>query len=147
MAKPKKLELPQPREYRGVALPVTRLGGDYWSSKQLIDLVWSSIVLILGTPIGTRVMLPQFGSDITSLLFEPNDAVLSATVRRFITDAIGRWEPRVEIMSVDTEINESTLKVRMRLLVRNLGSRFDGTFTVYRNEAFRLVEQFWGPVS
>lgn len=146
MSKPKKLEVHKPKSYRGISLPITRLGGEYWASKDLLDLIWSSIVIILGTPIGTRIMLPEFGSQIVSLLFEPNDDVLRSLAKHYIIDAIGKWENRVTLQEVTTSTTEHTLQVKMRFLIKNLSGVYEGGFTVVRNEGFRLIEQFWGPL-
>lgn len=146
MPRPKKSELPPVKAYRGLALPITRYGGDYFASKELLDLVWSSIVLILSTPIGTRIMLPEFGSRISDLLWEPNDEVLRSLAKTYIIDAIGRWEPRVQILDLSVSSSESTLTMSMKFLVKNLSGVYEGGFTVYRNEAFRFIEEFWGPI-
>ncbi len=67
-----------------------------------------SIQQILGTSPGERVMLPEFGSRLKELLFEPNNAVLKSLARVYVIDAIKRWEKRIIIKDVfidDSEIN------------------------------------------
>ncbi len=64
------------------------------------DHVNESIQQILDTSPGERVMLPEFGSRLRELIFEPNNAVLKALARVYVTDAIKRWEKRVTVKEV-----------------------------------------------
>lgn len=67
-------------------------------------LVRSSILQILGTYIGERYMLPEFGSRLPELVFEPNDDISVALSRVYTIDAIKRWEPRVQLNQVITTV-------------------------------------------
>jgi len=60
-----------------------------------------AIVLILGTTIGERLMLPQFGSRLIELVFEPINAETLARARQYVEEALTRWEPRINILSID----------------------------------------------
>lgn len=51
----------EPRLWKGPALPITRFPGGYFTPKDTYDLIWASIMMILGTRIGTTIMLPEFG--------------------------------------------------------------------------------------
>ena len=73
-----------------------------------------SIRQILGTTPGERVMLPEFGSRLNELLFEPNDAILKALARVYVVDAIRRWDKRIIIK--DVQINNSPENVEQGLL-------------------------------
>ncbi len=64
------------------------------------DHINESIQQILATSPGERVMLPEFGSRLRELLFEPNDAVLKTLARVYVIDAIKRWEKRVIVKEV-----------------------------------------------
>ena len=67
---------------------------------QKFDHINESIQQILSTCPGERVMLPEFGSRLRDLLFEPNNAVLKALARVYVIDAIKRWEKRVMVKEV-----------------------------------------------
>lgn len=60
-----------------------------------------AIRIILSTSPGQRVMRPRFGCRLQELVFAPNDSETAAEARRFVEEAIGMWEPRVRIVSVD----------------------------------------------
>lgn len=60
-------------------------------------LIRSSIHTILGTQIGERLFIPQFGSRTKQLVFEPNDLILKNLAQQFIIEALIVWEPRISI--------------------------------------------------
>ena len=66
-----------------------------------------SIFIILSTRPGERVMRPTFGCRAHELLFEMRDATTLSLLRKYVEDALSFWEPRIEVMSVSTSIDES----------------------------------------
>lgn len=46
-------------------------------------------------------MLPEFGTALRSLIFEPNDDVLAEKAKDMIIASIKMWEPRVVINAID----------------------------------------------
>ena len=75
---------------------VKMLGMDRNTGKLLsgTDHIRQSIVDILTTPLGTRVMLPEYGS---KLFDNPTDPSLAMRIIMESAGAIARWEPRVRI--------------------------------------------------
>ena len=61
------------------------------------DHIRQSIVDILTTPLGTRVMLPEYGSKLFDLVDNPTDPSLAMRIIMESAGAIARWEPRVRI--------------------------------------------------
>jgi phage baseplate assembly protein W len=76
-------------------------------------LVKCSIHQILGTKIGERVMLPEFGSRLHELQFEPIDDVTIALARVYTIEAIEKWEPRAELNDVDIIVNPDQNRVEI----------------------------------
>ena len=66
-----------------------------------------AIALILSTGIGQRVMRPDFGCKIHDLAFAPINAQTLGLVQRYVEEAIGWWEPRVEVVEVDVTTDPS----------------------------------------
>jgi len=64
------------------------------------DLIEESILMILGTAKGERVMRPDFGCGIRELIFAPNNTVTATLVDVYIKEALLKWEPRIEVTSV-----------------------------------------------
>ena len=60
-----------------------------------------SIMIILMTPIGQRVMRPTFGCRIHELLFAPNNADTISSAQQYVEEALAMWEPRIDVGSVD----------------------------------------------
>ena len=65
------------------------------------DEIEQSIHIILNTAQGQRVMRPEFGCRIHELVFAPNNATTAGLARRYVREALGRWEPRIEVKRVD----------------------------------------------
>ena len=60
----------------------------------------SSLRVVLMTAPGERVMRPDFGCRIWELLFEPINANTLGMMAVAVREAVGRWEPRVELEDV-----------------------------------------------
>ena len=61
-----------------------------------------AILIILRTAPGQRVMRPEFGCDLHELVFMPNNSDTAARIKRAVRQALGRWEPRIRVHSVET---------------------------------------------
>jgi phage baseplate assembly protein W len=60
-----------------------------------------AMVIILATPPGSRVMRPTFGCRLHELVFAPNNPQTVAQARRYVEEALGRWEPRIRVNDVE----------------------------------------------
>jgi phage baseplate assembly protein W len=70
------------------------------------DSIRQAILLLLSTIPGERVMRPDYGCDLFRLIFWPNDNTTAGLAIHYVRQAIERWEPRVEIKSLDAVPNE-----------------------------------------
>jgi phage baseplate assembly protein W len=59
-----------------------------------------ALVLILSTTVGQRVMRPEFGCRLHELVFAPDNSQTAAQARRYVEEALARWEPRIQVMDV-----------------------------------------------
>lgn len=78
------------------------------------DDVEQSIRIILGTAPGQRVMRPEFGCRIHELVFAPNNTATTGLASRYVREALGRWEPRIEVRGVEVTPDPED---RARLLI------------------------------
>lgn len=80
-----------------------------------IDIVKRDILNQFATPIGSRLMLPSFGSNIFNYLFDPFD---DYTKNAIIADAVRvvQDDPRVQFVSIDVFQNDQALTVALVLL-------------------------------
>ncbi len=67
------------------------------------DEIEQSIRIILSTAPGQRVMRPEFGCRIHELVFAPNSSATAGQAIRYVGEALGRWEPRIEVLQVEVE--------------------------------------------
>jgi hypothetical protein len=63
----------------------------------------SAIRMVLITAPGERLMRPNFGCRIWELLFEPINANTIGLMAVAVREALGQWEPRVDVESVSVE--------------------------------------------
>jgi len=75
-----------------------------------------AIGVILGTEQGERPMRPDFGCRIHELVFAPINASTLGLVARYVEEAVGWWEPRVEVLNIRVETDPSPREVG-RLLI------------------------------
>ena len=78
-----------------------------------------SIENILTTPIGTRVMLRDFGSDLFSLVDRPINNELKLAVASSVFAALKKWEPRIRAKKVTVlfENKEAALSIDIEAII------------------------------
>ncbi len=67
--------------------------------------ITASLRMILSTALGERVMRPEFGCAIWDHIFDPITPSTLGAMTNAVREAVTRWEPRVELESVDAEPN------------------------------------------
>lgn len=88
---------------RGISFP-PRVGADgrvAWSAGP--TNVAEMIEVVLRTEPGERLFLPEFGGRLGRFLFENNTVATRRLIAEQIGAALKRWEPRVELRSVDVQ--------------------------------------------
>lgn len=63
--------------------------------------VRQSLLLLLSTSPGERVMRPTYGCDLQQLVFAGNHPTTAGLAMHYVRQAVERWEPRVEILGLD----------------------------------------------
>lgn len=63
--------------------------------------VRQSLLLLLATMPGERVMRPDYGCPLHRLVFQPLDDTTAGLAIHYVEQAVRRWEPRIEILGVD----------------------------------------------
>jgi phage baseplate assembly protein W len=63
--------------------------------------IGEAIRLILSTSPGERPMRPTFGCRIHDFVFSPTDSTTAAAISAEVTNALTRWEHRIDIEAVD----------------------------------------------
>ena len=84
-----------------------------------------SIMLLLTTMPGERVMRPDYGCPLHRLLFWPNDATTAGLAIHYVRQAIRRFEPRVQVLRLDAKPDRwdpSALRIIVEYRVRQTGT-------------------------
>jgi len=113
----------------GVAFP---LGVDRRGALALArdeEDVRQAISIVLSTAPGERPMRPEFGCGVHDYVFDVLDAATLGRMETEVRRALERWEPRIDVIDVDFELDGSsdgplaiTIEYRLRATndVRNL---------------------------
>ena len=99
--------------------------------------VREAITVILGTAPGERPMRPEFGCGIHDYVFESVDAYLVGRLEQEVRRALDRWEPRIDVVSVDLSIEADTRGVN-EVVVIDVTYRLRAT-----NDVRNLVYPFY----
>ena len=93
-----------------------------------------SIRTILSTAKGERRMRPNFGCDIHNIIFAPNNATTWGLASHYIEEALGWWEPRIEVTDIDPQPDPEDTSI----LLINIKYRIKAT-----NDERNLVYPFY----
>lgn len=89
----------------GITLPVKRGNtGFFEQAFTSYDQAKSNLRNLLLTKKGERVMQPEFGTGLHSLLFEQADDMLEQKLEQVITDSVSFWLPYITIETIDIEM-------------------------------------------
>ena len=77
------------------------------------DVLKTSVINIVMTRFGERVMRPEFGSLVPSTLFEQNDPSLVSRIESSVRGAIARWDDRIEVLELKAEAFEHRLDIKV----------------------------------
>jgi len=98
------------------------------------DAVRQSIFMILGTAKGERVMRPDFGCGIHEKVFAPNNLGTVGQIISDVRDALIEWEPRIDVLDVDTIPDTSKpnlISVQVNYQVRSTNNIFNLVYPFY----------------
>ena len=97
----------------------------------------SSLEVLLQTPRGERVMLPQYGCNLDELIFESLDTRMKTLMTDKIESAILYHEPRIELEKVTLDESrelEGVILIEIIYRVKTTNSRFNFVFPFYKLE-------------
>lgn len=121
---------------RGWKFPVEPVGdGLVYEAEE--TKIQESILIILGTARGERVMRPDFGSRLRELVFAPRNSSTSALAAHYVTEALTAWEPRIDVLRVRAEPRgalDGVLDINIDYRVRATNSEFNLVYPFYLRE-------------
>lgn len=78
------------------------------------EAIRGKIIQVLFTAPGERVNLPEFGCGLFNLVFEPNNAILAASMEFTVGQALTRWlgdDIQVDGVAVDSSEETVTIEI------------------------------------
>lgn len=90
----------------GLGVEITNSTSVFNTVYDLRRQVQQNIKTLLLTRIGERYMLPQFGTNLLLLIFQPNVYELKDEVRTIISEALNTWIPNITIEQLNVKTNQ-----------------------------------------
>jgi uncharacterized protein len=97
-----------------------------------------SIRIILSTSKGERAMRPDFGCGIHDFVFASMNTTTIGLIESSVREALIRWEPRIELLSVLVSTDEAELGrllVGVNYRVRATNNEFNLVYPFYLTES------------
>ncbi|MEJ1961447.1 MAG: GPW/gp25 family protein [Gammaproteobacteria bacterium] len=99
--------------------------------------VRQSILIILQTGRGERVMRPDFGAGLDEFLFEPINTTTLALLKHRIEESLINWEPRIRVEVVEltpSRTERSRVDIRIEYQVRATNTFYNLVYPFYARE-------------
>ena len=112
-------------------------GGKQLATTDNVENVHKSVLILLQTNIGERVMLEDFGGSLANFQFEQVSLRLLEDIKDYVSSTIQKHEPRVRLENVAIETDtqqEGRLLVQLRYTVRSTNSTFNLVYPFYVTE-------------
>lgn len=100
-------------------MQINSQGGINVSSQE--KKIKESILIILGTQYGERVMRPKFGCNLKSLLFAPNNTGTANLARHYVEEGLTRWESRIILdeVIVENDYSQGRLMIHIQYRIKS----------------------------
>lgn len=89
-----------------------------------------SILIILETEPGERIMNPTFGCPLRSYLMAPNSIATRTLIGRDVEAALRRWEPRIDVIAVDVTPGDDAAMAEISIAYRHIRDGRPGNLVV-----------------
>ena len=99
-----------------------------------VELVKLDLLNFIYTPIGTRLNMPAFGTQIPTLVFEPLDEITTDTIRDELERAVN-YDPRLQLLTLQVQPDYDNNLVSA--FVRVLYIELNMTDVIYLNIDFQ----------
>ncbi len=106
-----------------------------------VEDINNSLMILLSTRPGERVMFPNYGCDLQEMLFKPLDITLITQMKGIIERAILYHEPRINILNIGIDAQEELggeVLIQISYEVRNTNTRSNMVFPFYKEEATEI---------
>jgi hypothetical protein len=92
---------------------ISKIGKDFVGKKDISIItneqaLLESVINILSTEPGERIMNPEFGCPLHRFIFEPLDNITATQIESAIIDSIQKFESRIDKLNVFISTNDNT---------------------------------------
>ena len=118
---------------RGFASPLQiNVRGGIQAAREA-EKVRQSILTLLGTQYGERLMRPTFGCNLKSLVFAPNNLATASLAKHYITEGLAAGEPRILLddVTVTNDNGNGRLLIQVRYRLRTTYDPQDLVYPFY----------------
>jgi phage baseplate assembly protein W len=118
----------------GIAFPLQVNEDGLIAMNALEHHVRQSILVILQTAKGERVMRPDFGARLSDLTFEPVTQATITLAEHYVKEALTRFEPRIVVSKVKITVNRQQpdhLFIELDYRVRSTDTTFNLVYPFY----------------
>lgn len=119
--------------------PAFTKGGEEVVLVQNEQDIFESLQILLGTSLGERVMREDYGCNLRDYLFEELDQRLLSNLRLAVMNAIRNHEGRIEAeaveFDVDTDFQQSVIRIHLHFRVRATNARYNLVYPFYLTES------------
>lgn len=100
--------------------------------------ICESLIILLSTFLGERVMQPTYGCNLQDFVFEPLSPTIASSIKEQIRTSILYHEPRILLNSLDLSLDEQLegrVKLTIDYTIPNTNSRFNLVYPFYIEES------------
>lgn len=99
-----------------------------------INLILSSIKMVLYWPRHTRFFNEFFGARLEELIEEPNDGIAKSILRTFVKESLETFERRIKVIDVRVrDYDLYTVNIEIKISIRNEKIEETFIFPYYKN--------------
>jgi phage baseplate assembly protein W len=121
----------------------TAFGAKFTNKQSIFQTVYSiqkqtreNLKTLLLTRVGERYMQPNYGTNLLSIVFQPNTNELKPEIQDIIQDPVTYWLPYITIENIDivTAEDDPTLPHQIKISIQYSIQNFDTeTITIFAN--------------
>lgn len=103
----------------GCPYPIYPNPRGYLFSQKNIEVLKADMLQLLLTNHGERIMMPDYGTDLRRLFFEPLDDRLQKQAKDLIAASITKWEPRIAVDAIKVTRDEEQHILKINIQFRD----------------------------
>jgi phage baseplate assembly protein W len=101
--------------YYGLKYPFGKGTNKYPDTSDDNDIILQSVLQIIQTGVGERIMNPNYGCRLIDFVFDNADSVLKENIKFELNRSISLFEPRAIISDIQVEINDNIVDITMTI--------------------------------